>query len=43
MRRSVSRPGSGGTWDWRALDTPLLTHDRRLAAAAGHRAQIELI
>jgi predicted nucleic acid-binding protein len=26
-----------------ALDAPLLTRDRRLAAAAGHRAQIELI
>ncbi|MEA2856413.1 MAG: hypothetical protein QOH98_734 [Methylobacteriaceae bacterium] len=26
-----------------ALDTPLLTRDRRLAAAAGHRAQIELV
>lgn len=26
-----------------ALDTPLLTRDRRLAAAAGHRVQIELI
>jgi predicted nucleic acid-binding protein len=25
------------------LDVPLLTRDRRLAAAAGHRAQIELI
>jgi predicted nucleic acid-binding protein len=25
-----------------ALDAPLLTRDRRLAAAAGHRAQIEL-
>ncbi len=25
------------------LDIPLLTRDRRLAAAAGHRAQIELI
>ena len=25
------------------LDAPLLTHDRRLAAAAGHRAQIELV
>lgn len=25
------------------LDTPLLTRDRRLAAAAGHRAQIELV
>ncbi len=25
------------------LDAPLLTRDRRLAAAAGHRAQIELI
>lgn len=25
------------------LDAPLLTHDRRLAAASGHRAQIELI
>lgn len=25
-----------------ALDTPLLTRDRRLAAAAGHRARIEL-
>ena len=26
-----------------ALDAPLLTRDRRLAAAAGHQAQIELI
>jgi predicted nucleic acid-binding protein len=26
-----------------ALDTPLLTRDRCLAAAAGHRAQIELV
>jgi predicted nucleic acid-binding protein len=26
-----------------ALDTPLLTRDRRLAMAAGHRAQIELV
>lgn len=26
-----------------ALDTPLLTRDKRLATAAGHRAQIELI
>jgi predicted nucleic acid-binding protein len=26
-----------------ALDAPLLTRDRRLAAAAGHHAQIELI
>lgn len=26
-----------------ALDAPLLTRDRRLAAAGGHRAQIELI
>jgi predicted nucleic acid-binding protein len=26
-----------------ALDAPLLTRDRRLAGAAGHRAQIELI
>lgn len=26
-----------------ALDSPLLTRDRRLAAAAGHRAQIELV
>lgn len=26
-----------------ALDAPLLTCDRRLAAAAGHRAQIELV
>jgi predicted nucleic acid-binding protein len=26
-----------------ALDTPLLTRDRRLAAAAGHHAEIELI
>ena len=26
-----------------ALDVPLLTRDRRLAAAAGHRAQIELV
>ena len=26
-----------------ALDAPLLTRDRRLAAAAGHRAQIDLI
>jgi predicted nucleic acid-binding protein len=26
-----------------ALDAPLLTRDRRLAAAAGHRAQIELL
>jgi len=26
-----------------ALDTPLLTKDRRLAAAAGHRAEIELV
>ena len=25
------------------LDSPLLTHDRRLAAAPGHRAQIELV
>jgi predicted nucleic acid-binding protein len=25
------------------LDTPLLTRDRRLAAAAGHHAQIELV
>ena len=25
------------------LDTPLLTRDRRLATAAGHRAQIELV
>ena len=25
------------------LDAPLLTRDRRLAAAAGHRAQIELV
>ena len=25
------------------LDAPLLTHDRRLAAAGGHRARIELI
>jgi predicted nucleic acid-binding protein len=26
-----------------ALDVPLLTRDRRLAAAGGHRAQIELL
>jgi len=26
-----------------ALETPLLTRDKRLAAAAGHRAQIELV
>ncbi len=26
-----------------ALDAPLLTRDRRLAAAAGHHAQIELV
>jgi predicted nucleic acid-binding protein len=26
-----------------ALDTPLLTRDRRLAAAAGHRARVELV
>jgi len=26
-----------------ALDAPLLTRDRRLAAAAGHRAEIELV
>ena len=26
-----------------ALDAPVLTRDRRLAAAAGHRAQIELV
>ncbi len=26
-----------------ALDAPLLTRDRRLAAAAGHRARIELV
>lgn len=26
-----------------ALDTPLLTRDRRLAMATGHRAQIELV
>lgn len=26
-----------------ALDAPLLTRDRRLAAASGHRAQIELV
>lgn len=26
-----------------ALDAPLLTRDRRLAAASGHRAQIELL
>jgi predicted nucleic acid-binding protein len=26
-----------------ALDTPLLTRDRRLAMVAGHRAQIELV
>jgi predicted nucleic acid-binding protein len=26
-----------------ALDAPLLTRDRRLAAAAGHRAQVELV
>jgi predicted nucleic acid-binding protein len=26
-----------------ALDAPLLTRDRRLAAAPGHRAQIELV
>ncbi len=26
-----------------ALDTPLLTRDKRLAAAAGHHAQIELV
>jgi predicted nucleic acid-binding protein len=26
-----------------ALDAPLLTRDRRLAAAAGHRARIELL
>ncbi len=26
-----------------ALDSPLLTRDRRLAAAAGHRASIELV
>lgn len=26
-----------------ALDSPLLTRDRRLAAAAGHRARIELV
>lgn len=25
------------------LDTPVLTRDRRLAAAAGHRVQIELV
>lgn len=25
------------------LDAPLLTHDRRLAAAAGHRARIDLV
>jgi predicted nucleic acid-binding protein len=25
------------------LDAPLLTHDRRLAAAAGHRVRIELV
>ena len=26
-----------------ALDAPLLTRDRRLAAATGHRAQIDLV
>jgi predicted nucleic acid-binding protein len=26
-----------------ALDAPLLTRDQRLAAAAGHRAQVELV
>ena len=26
-----------------ALDAPLLTRDRRLAAASGHRARIELV
>jgi predicted nucleic acid-binding protein len=26
-----------------ALNAPLLTRDRRLAAAAGHRAKIELV
>ncbi len=26
-----------------ALDAPLLTRDRRLAFAAGHRAHIELV
>jgi predicted nucleic acid-binding protein len=26
-----------------ALEKPLLTRDRRLATAAGHRAQIELV
>jgi predicted nucleic acid-binding protein len=26
-----------------ALDMPLLTRDRRLASAPGHRAQIELV
>ena len=26
-----------------ALDTPLLTRDRRLARAAGHKAQVELV
>ncbi len=26
-----------------ALDAPLLTRDRRLAAASGHRAQLELV
>lgn len=26
-----------------ALDAPLLTRDRRLAAAAGHRARVELV
>src|SRR6266700_1776647 len=26
-----------------ALDVPLLTRDQRLAAAAGHRAQVELV
>jgi predicted nucleic acid-binding protein len=26
-----------------ALDAPLLTRDRRLAVASGHRARVELI
>ena len=26
-----------------ALDAPLLTRDRRLAGAAGHRARVELV
>ena len=26
-----------------ALDAPLLTHDRRLAGASGHRARVELV